>query len=345
MHSIKVTVRDRIAQAEKKAYICGNGDFVVEFDFDSEWESFSVKTARFKYDDQYIDVVFTGNTCNIPKIYNADTIRVGVFAGNLIVTTPAVIIVSRSILYGHEAPTDHTDNEDAIVAGTITGYKNDRVTSIGDYAFYHCESLTVAVFPSVTSIRSYAFDSCSALTAVDFPLVINIGEGVFSGCTSLTTADFPLVTSIGNNVFSNCESLTEVDFPSANSIDSYAFRGCSALTAVDFPIVTSIGYSAFYNCTSLTSVNLPNATSIDNTAFKGCSALTALILRNSSLCTLSSTNAFTNTPIASGTGYIYVPSALIDSYKAATNWKTYAAKFRALEDYTVDGTTTGALDI
>ena len=30
--------------------------------------------------------------------------------------------------------------------------------------------------------------------------------------------------------------------------------------------------------------------------------------------------------------------------QAATNWSTYAAQFRALEDYTVDGTTTGELD-
>ena len=49
-------------------------------------------------------------------------------------------------------------------------------------------------------------------------------------------------------------------------------------------------------------------------------------------------------PIASGAGYIYVPAALVDSYKVATNWSTYAAQFRALEDYTVDGTTMGELD-
>ena len=62
------------------------------------------------------------------------------------------------------------------------------------------------------------------------------------------------------------------------------------------------------------------------------------------MATLSNTNAFSSTPIASGTGYIYVPRALVDSYKAASKWSTYANQFRALEDYTVDGTTTGALD-
>lgn len=39
------------------------------------------------------------------------------------------------------------------------------------------------------------------------------------------------------------------------------------------------------------------------------------------------------TPMKSGTGYIYVPAALVDSYKAATNWSTYADQIRAIEDY------------
>lgn len=95
---------------------------------------------------------------------------------------------------------------------------------------------------------------------------------------------------------------------------------------------------------SATAADFQAATSIGISAFHGCSALTALILRSATMCELSSTDAFSSTPIASGTGYIYVPAALVDSYKEATNWKTYASQFRALEDYTVDGTTTGALD-
>ena len=68
-----------------------------------------------------------------------------------------------------------------------------------------------------------------------------------------------------------------------------------------------------------------------------------LILRNTSgVCTLDM--RIYNSAIESGTGYIYVPSALIDSYKTAKNWSSHAAQFRALEDYTVDGTVTGAID-
>ena len=140
-------------------------------------------------------------------------------------------------------------------------------------------------------------------------------------------------------------TITEYTNDRVTSIGNYAFAGRSNLTSADFPAATSIGMSAFAGCSNLTSADFPAATSIGEFAFSGPSNLTSLILRvTTQVCTLSNTNAFINTPIKSGTGYIYVPAALIDSYKTATNWTTYANQFRALESYTVDGTTTGELD-
>lgn len=97
--------------------------------------------------------------------------------------------------------------------------------------------------------------------------------------------------------------------------------------------VTSIGNYAFFSCSKLTTADFSAATSIGGYAFYSCSKLTALILRSATMATLSNTNAFSSTPIASGTGYIYVPAALVDSYKAASNWSTYANQIRAIEDY------------
>jgi hypothetical protein len=125
-----------------------------------------------------------------------------------------------------------------------------------------------------------------------------------------------------------------VDFPNVTTIGGSAFYNCNSLTSVDFPNVTSIDGYAFQKCYALTSVSLSNVTTIYGGAFMSCSALTTLIIRSTEQCYLRNSNAFSSTPIASGTGYIYVPAALIDQYKAATNWSTYASQFRAIEDYT-----------
>jgi hypothetical protein len=57
-----------------------------------------------------------------------------------------------------------------------------------------------------------------------------------------------------------------------------------------------------------------------------------VILRANEAATVQS-NSFQSSAIASGTGYVYVPRALVDTYKAATNWSAYASQIRAIEDY------------
>jgi hypothetical protein len=172
-----------------------------------------------------------------------------------------------------------------------------------------------------------------------------VGAYAFYYCTSLTSVIFPSVKSIETSAFQGCTRLSSVYLPLARSVENSGFSRCTKLSSTYLPSATSIANSAFYNCSALKVVDLPNAASIGAHVFNGCLALKTLILRKSdSICTLSNSNALSNTPINSGTGYIYVPSALIETYKTASNWTSYAAKFRALEDYTVDGTITGDLD-
>ena len=150
---------------------------------------------------------------------------------------------------------------------------------------------------------------------------------------TITEVDHSTAESLCMYAFSNCSLLTRVNLPELKDIPSYAFYRCSNLTHITLPLVTKINENAFAYCTSLNKIDLPSVTSILTYVFNNCTALNALILRSSTMCTLSSTNSLSNTPIASGTGYIYVPSALVNSYKTATNWSTYASKFRAIEDY------------
>ena len=129
-------------------------------------------------------------------------------------------------------------------------------------------------------------------------------------CTSLTTIDLPECTSIGSSVFSGCRSLTTIDLPKCTSIDGYAFQSCTSLTTIDLPKCTSIENMAFYKCTSLT----------------------AIILSNNQVVTLGGTNAFYDSSIKNGTGYVYVPDNLVDSYKTATNWSTCANQIKPISE-------------
>ena len=233
---------------------------------------------------------------------------------------------------------------DALIDRSITEISSSSVTSIGEGAFSYSNALTTVGFPVATSIGNYAFYFCNALTTVNFPVATSIGEGAFQFCSALTTVNFPVATSIGEYAFYSCNALTTVGFPVATSIGNYAFYFCNALTTVNFPVATSIGEGAFQYCNALTTVDFPVATSIGDSAFQYCTLLESLLLRGNNVCELQSKTSFNATPIKSGTGYIYVPSALIEQYKVETNWSTYAAQFRALEDYTVDGTVTGELD-
>ena len=225
----------------------------------------------------------------------------------------------------------------------LTTVNFPAVTSIGSYAFNYCSQLTAVNFPMATSIGSNAFSSCSNLTTADFPVATSIGDYVFGYCSKLTTVNFPVATRIGNRMFNSCFQLTTVNFPVATSISDYAFYSCSQLTTVNFPAVTSIGTYAFRACSQLTAADFPVVTRIGSSAFYSCSQLTTLVLRSETMTTMTS-DAFSETPIESGTGYIYVPSALIEQYKVDTYWSNYAAQFRAIEDYSVDGTLTGEID-
>ena len=110
------------------------------------------------------------------------------------------------------------------------------VTSIGEYAFVYCNSLTEVTIPEgVTSIGVGAFAGCRSLTEVTIPEgVTSIGEWAFEACSSLTKAIIPEgVTSIGKGAFLSCRSLTEVTIPkSVTSIGELAFYGCEALATV-----------------------------------------------------------------------------------------------------------------
>lgn len=207
----------------------------------------------------------------------------------------------------------------SIIDRSITEFKDDVLTEVGFYAFNGCTALTAVDLPNCTVIQGSGFRSCSAITELNLPKVTSIAQDGLNGLTSLTQLYLPSVINLtGMHGITGCSKLTHVILPSVTKIGNYAITWSSKFWYLDCGSSSPVTIS----------FNFQN------------SNLKALIIRSTTVSTLST--AFNSSiPIAKGTGYIYVPSALVDSYKAATNWSTYADQFRALEDYTVDGTITG----
>ena len=145
--------------------------------------------------------------------------------------------------------------------------------------------------------------------------VTSVGDYCAYNYTALTSIYLPAVTYIGYNAFYGCLGLTDVNLPAATTITQYAFSGCNNLKCVDLS---------------------GSAKPIINTyAFQNCSKLNAVIIRSDTVATLSDTNALTGTLIAQGLGGIYVPDDLVDTYKTATNWATYATNIYPISAYPV----------
>lgn len=106
-----VDVVNKIATFQKRGgrIVCGNSDYQIKFSFDSEWNEYPEKTVRFIWGGQFIDVDITGDTCNVPIIYDTTEVEVGVYAGELKTTTSAFIGCYRSILCEAATPSEEND--------------------------------------------------------------------------------------------------------------------------------------------------------------------------------------------------------------------------------------------
>lgn len=163
-------------------------------------------------------------------------------------------------------------------------------------------------------------------TAV-FRYVGSVTRGLIS--RSLSNVESQRVISIGEYAFYNSQSLISASFPNASTIARYAFNNCISLENLSIPSVTEIGHFVFQYCTKLTILSLPAVTKIGNAIVSGCNALTTVIIGTTSqIATLNNSNAFNNAPNA----IIYVPDSLVDNYKAATNWSTYADRIKGISE-------------
>ena len=154
---------------------------------------------------------------------------------------------------------------------TVTGLSYWYDSGFNRGVFYNKSVMSVTIPDSVTSIKQYAFHDCASLTSVAIPdSVTSIGKSAFLGCTSLTSIN----VDPNNASFESIEGILYTK-------DGTTLVVCPAgtkLTSVTIPnSVTTIGDSAFLGCASLTSVTVPDSlTLISNSAFSGCTSLASV---------------------------------------------------------------------
>ena len=166
----------------------------------------------------------------------------------------------------------------------------------------------------MTFLRGSAFVNCKGLTRLDLPNVEVHGASFCMGCAGLVSVNLP--------------KLVKCEHGSPQS----EFNGCTSLEKLVLPRYTMVSWHMLWNCTSLRHVDWGVVTAFGD--YSTCPALETLIFRATArLVNMGSIGSLKNTPIANGTGYIYVPRALVDRYKVATNWSVYADRIRAIEDY------------
>ena len=179
---------------------------------------------------------------------------------------------------------------------------------------------------SASFVVSSAFDGNKTIQTVNLPYATIVRNYAFRSCVSLTQVSLPVCSHIGDNTFRSCVSLTQISLPMCSYIGNNAFNFCKSLSQVSLPMCSYIGNNAFSQCFVLTQANLPMCSNIGDNAFRNCISLSIITIGYSSVCSLKTSSTFYRTPIASGTGSIYVPTSLVDAYKSATNWSYFSTQ-------------------
>ncbi|MBR4213019.1 MAG: leucine-rich repeat protein [Bacteroidales bacterium] len=246
----------------------------------------------------------------------------------------------------------------AALRGPVCGSSvTDALTSIGNYAFSGCENITFGSrnFRAVTTVGKGAFANCKKVSnfTMNNAGYQNIQDSTFFGCSGLVTIRVSNnLTNIGQHAFNGCTKLTTFSNtgtsngfvlpPDVNRIRNYAFSDCRVLASANTPAgvpdfsnntaLTRIDDRAFRYCAAFTTVVLPETVSYIRRAFgssSGTRTMTMVSLK------IPYTTAVVDGSTASYLMFegwegelptILVPASLVDDYKAAAGWSTYAAK-------------------
>lgn len=248
MPEMNIIVRDKIAtKTDTVNYVCGNSDYVVNFDFDSEWDAYDTKTAQFNVNGKHIPVVFTGNQCKVPVITNTYAFHVGVFAGDLHTTTAARVPCKKSILCDSGAPDDPPDDVYNQLMEKLNGKlgKNQGANNAGKAMVVDAEGNVVPGEAQGSSLPAMSADTKGKLLTNDGEkaewteqddwsrLVVTIkvdektGDNTWSCTADKTVGEIMSAVEGGRSVVAVSGFFDGASIPLVNTIGYILFQGVS----------------------------------------------------------------------------------------------------------------------
>ena len=259
----------------------------------------------------------------------------------------SVVVDSNNQIY------DSRDNCNAIIEtasntlvnGCKTSTIPNTVTIIGKDAF--CDIIgksSINIPNSVTTIKEEAFIGMNDLTSIVIPeSVINIENFAF-GFTPLVES---IVVNSNNSVYdsrNNCNAIIKTSnnyliagckntiIPSTvKRIDDGAFYGISSLTNIDLPEGITVIRNYAFSYTGLISIVIPSTvTAINYCSFYGCSSLRNITVLRETTVPFLAEYAFDGLP---NDFKIFVPAAVVNSYKTATTYGSYTSYWSQYADH------------
>ena len=147
---------------------------------------------------------------------------------------------------------------------------NSKLTSIPEGAFAYCKNLKTIKLPStITSIGDEAFYNCQSLTSIeglDKCNLKSIGSAAFSNCKALENLDFSksTFTNVPSKAFNGCSALVKITLPDTlTTIGGYAFYACYGIPQLDLSntALTTLENYALYQMRETTKFSLPDSIS------------------------------------------------------------------------------------
>ncbi len=178
----------------------------------------------------------------------------------------------------------------------------------------------------ILKLRDSACAGCVALKEVNLANAAETGLSCFVDCTNLKSVSLPKIKRVEASTFSGCTKLVSVNLPSVDSIFQNAFRN-TAVTKLILPACKKLSTDVF-GTTKLEVLDMLGGTGGRFTGNEyGATYITTLVLRATDGVTPHSGKVISNLQ------NIYVPDALVEQYKQATNWTQYGEKIKPLSTY------------